>query len=100
MRQRCICQHRGGAGRRRIDPRQGGPDGLGWPFGRSVTQSEILQVIRDVPGVDYSGEIAGVMTFPSNVSRWAPVIRKGLGQSRIAESAAIRRAKAANHLIR
>ena len=36
-----------------LDPRQGGPDALGWPFGRDVSRSEILQVIRDVPGVDH-----------------------------------------------
>jgi hypothetical protein len=27
-----------------LDPRTGGPDGLGWPFGRDVYRSEILQV--------------------------------------------------------
>jgi hypothetical protein len=41
-----------------LDPRQGGPDGLGWPFGREVSRSEILGVIRDVPGVDYVSSLA------------------------------------------
>lgn len=36
-----------------LDPLAGGPDGLGWPFGRDVYRSEILQVIDDVPGVDH-----------------------------------------------
>lgn len=36
-----------------LDPRLGGPDGLGWPFGRSVIRSGIMQVICGVAGVDY-----------------------------------------------
>ena len=36
-----------------LDPRTGGPGGLGWPFGRDVFRSEILQVIQAVPGVDH-----------------------------------------------
>jgi predicted phage baseplate assembly protein len=36
-----------------LDPMKGGPDGRGWPFGRDVYRSEILQVIDAVPGVDY-----------------------------------------------
>jgi predicted phage baseplate assembly protein len=36
-----------------LDPRTGGPDGSGWPFGRAVYRSEILSLIDDVPGVDH-----------------------------------------------
>ena len=36
-----------------LDPLSGGPAGLGWPFGRSVYQAEILQLIANVPGVDH-----------------------------------------------
>ncbi len=36
-----------------LDPLAGGPDSLGWPFGRSVYRSEILQLIQNVPGVDH-----------------------------------------------
>jgi hypothetical protein len=36
-----------------LDPRMGGPDGLGWPFGRNVFRSEVMQVICAVAGVDY-----------------------------------------------
>ena len=36
-----------------FDPLRGGPAGRGWPFGRDVYRSEILQVIDDVPGVDH-----------------------------------------------
>jgi predicted phage baseplate assembly protein len=32
-------------------PLTGGADGAGWPFGRDVYRSEVLQVIDDVPGV-------------------------------------------------
>ena len=37
-----------------LDPRKGGPAGFGWPFGRDVFRSEILQVIQEVPGVDHA----------------------------------------------
>jgi Baseplate J-like protein len=40
-----------------LDPRRGGPNGLGWPFGRDVYRGEILQVIDEVPGVDYVMEL-------------------------------------------
>jgi hypothetical protein len=36
-----------------LDPLQGGRAGRGWPFGRSVYRTEILEVIATVPGVDY-----------------------------------------------
>lgn len=34
-------------------PLTGGPDGQGWPFGRDVYRSEVLQVIDETPGVDH-----------------------------------------------
>lgn len=36
-----------------FDPRTGGPDGAGWPFGRQVTQSEVHHIIHSVPDVEY-----------------------------------------------
>jgi hypothetical protein len=36
-----------------LDPLAGGPAGRGWPFGRDVYRSEILQVVDAVPGVDH-----------------------------------------------
>ena len=39
--------------RRFLDPRAGGSEGTGWPFGRDVFRSEILHVIDAVDGVDY-----------------------------------------------
>ncbi len=35
-----------------FDPLTGGPDGTGWPFGREVYRSEVLQVLDETPGVD------------------------------------------------
>jgi predicted phage baseplate assembly protein len=36
-----------------FDPLTGGPDGTGWPFGRDVYRTEVMQVIDKVAGVDY-----------------------------------------------
>ena len=36
-----------------LDPLVGGPNGVGWPFGRDVYRSEVLQQIDQVPGVDH-----------------------------------------------
>ncbi len=36
-----------------LDPRAGGPNSQGWPFGRGVYRSEILQLIDGVMGVDH-----------------------------------------------
>jgi hypothetical protein len=41
-----------------FDPRCGGPSGLGWPFGRDVYRSEVLQVLDGVAGVDHVIELA------------------------------------------
>jgi predicted phage baseplate assembly protein len=35
-----------------LHPLEGGPDGTGWPFGRTVYKSEIYQQIEQVDGVD------------------------------------------------
>jgi hypothetical protein len=36
-----------------FDPLQGGPDGSGWPFGRSIHVSEIYQYLDQLKGLDY-----------------------------------------------
>ncbi len=38
---------------RLFDPLTGGPDGNGWPFGRDVYRTEVLQTIVKTPGVDH-----------------------------------------------
>lgn len=41
-----------------LDPRQGGQNGKGWPFGRNVFVSELYELLDQLPGVDYVTEIA------------------------------------------
>jgi len=36
-----------------LHPLRGGPDGTGWPFGRDVYRSEVLQVIDQIAGVEH-----------------------------------------------
>lgn len=36
-----------------FDPLEGGFDGKGWPFGKSIYVSELYQLLDQVPGVDY-----------------------------------------------
>ncbi len=40
-----------------FDTMHGGPDGAGWPFGRSVYVSEIYQLLVKVPGIKKLGQI-------------------------------------------
>jgi len=40
-----------------LDPLRGGPGGHGWPFGRNVYRSELLQLIDSVPGVAHVLEL-------------------------------------------
>jgi hypothetical protein len=37
-----------------LDPLNGGPDHTGWPFGRSVYESELLALLAAVPGVMFA----------------------------------------------
>ncbi|HEY9206929.1 MAG TPA: putative baseplate assembly protein [Candidatus Methanoperedens sp.] len=41
-----------------LNPIKGGPEGNGWPFGRSVYPSEIYQKIDNVDGVDYVTDVS------------------------------------------
>ena len=45
-------------------PLIGGPDGTGWPFGRSVQSHEVHAALARIPGVDMSREV-GVALFPA-----------------------------------
>lgn len=40
-----------------LDPRAGGQDGSGWPFGRDVFVSEVVAQLEQVPGVDYIADL-------------------------------------------
>jgi predicted phage baseplate assembly protein len=39
-----------------LHPRDGGPDGRGWPFGRPVTLGDVHAALAAVPGADYVEE--------------------------------------------
>jgi hypothetical protein len=41
-----------------FDPYTGGPDGSGWPFGRSVYASEIYAILSRLAVVDYAEDVA------------------------------------------
>ncbi len=45
-------------------PLIGGPDGTGWPFGRSVQSHEVHAALARIPGVDMSREV-NVALFPA-----------------------------------
>lgn len=44
-------------------PVYGGPEGLGWPFGRSVYLSDVAKVIEGVAGVDYVRLLELIVNF-------------------------------------
>jgi predicted phage baseplate assembly protein len=48
-----------------LDPLTGGPDGTGWPFGRSVQAHEVHAVLARIPGVDMAQEVS-VTLFPAD----------------------------------
>jgi hypothetical protein len=48
-----------------LHPVHGGPDGTGWPFGRSLHVRELVGVLGAVRGVDL-GQDVGVQLFPAD----------------------------------
>ena len=48
-----------------LDPLTGGPDGGGWPFGRSVQSHEVHAALARIPGVDMAQEVS-VTLFPAD----------------------------------
>jgi predicted phage baseplate assembly protein len=46
-------------------PLLGGPDGTGWPFGRSVMAHEVQAALARIPGVDMAREVR-VQLFPAD----------------------------------
>ncbi len=49
---------------RLYDPIVGGPDGTGWPFGRSVQSHEVHAALARIPGVDMAREVT-VALYPA-----------------------------------
>jgi hypothetical protein len=53
-----------------IQPVTGGPDGEGWPFGKTLTMGDVFPLVQRVSGVEYVEEIRfRVVTFDANGSR-------------------------------
>jgi predicted phage baseplate assembly protein len=50
---------------RLFDPLLGGPEGTGWPLGRSVQAHEVNAALARIPGVDMAEEIS-VQLFPAD----------------------------------
>jgi predicted phage baseplate assembly protein len=50
---------------RYINPVSGGPDGTGWPFGRSLSRSEVFSIIQGTPNVEYAEEVRLFSIDPS-----------------------------------
>ncbi|MEV4331007.1 putative baseplate assembly protein [Streptomyces sp. NPDC049597] len=49
---------------RRLNPLTGGPDGDGWPFGRTVHSGEVFAVLQQVAGVE---AVESVRLFPADL---------------------------------
>jgi hypothetical protein len=60
--------------RQRLDPLQGGADGAGWPFGRSLYVSELYELLEGIPGLDH---VASVEVLPAAPER---LLRDGAGR--------------------
>jgi hypothetical protein len=58
----------------RLDPLQGGLEGVGWPFGRPVYVSELFELLEGIPGIDY---VLGVEVVPAAPDR---LLRDGAGR--------------------
>ncbi len=50
---------------RLFDPLEGGPEGTGWPMGRSVQAHEVNAALATIPGVDMAEELS-VQLFPAD----------------------------------
>ncbi len=62
-----------------LHPRDGGPDGAGWPFGRAVTLGDIHAALAAVPGADYVEEARLYPADPTTGARGEPVPAVDLG---------------------
>jgi phage-related baseplate assembly protein len=52
-----------------LDPLRGGADGLGWPIGRDVYQSEVMTLLNAIPGVNYVDDVGLVVESGLDVYR-------------------------------
>ena len=58
-----------GALERFLDPRAGGTEGAGWPFGRNVYVSELYELLEGIAGVDYVPDLAVSSQCPPDATR-------------------------------
>ncbi len=70
-----------------LHPLRGGPDGTGWPFGRSVQSHEVAAALARLPGVDMSRDLS-VQLFPADAGgvpgrRGEPVARLDLAPTEL-----------------
>jgi len=42
---------------RYLNPYVGGPDGVGWPFGRDLHVSELYALLQRIPGIEFVDEL-------------------------------------------
>ncbi|NUT51901.1 MAG: putative baseplate assembly protein, partial [Saccharothrix sp.] len=61
-----------------FNPVSGGPDGLGWPFGRPVQSGEVFAVLQRLPGVELVEEIKLFGANPVSGERGNAVARLDL----------------------
>ncbi|HZP54870.1 putative baseplate assembly protein [Actinocrinis sp.] len=62
-----------------LHPRDGGPDGAGWPFGRAVTLGDVHAALASVPGADYVEEARLYPADPTTGARGEAVPAIELG---------------------
>ncbi len=60
-------------------PIRGGPDGDGWPFGRTIVGGEVYAVLQRLPGVDFVEEVRLFPADPVERTREPQVDRLDLG---------------------
>ncbi|MET8412322.1 baseplate J/gp47 family protein [Streptomyces sp. NPDC005195] len=61
-----------------LHPLTGGPRAGGWPFGRDVHRSEVMQVLDEVPGVDHISALTLLTTDGDRHHSGLPVPADGL----------------------
>ncbi len=58
-----------------LDPIRGGPEGVGWPFGRPVQAGEVFAVLQRLPGVELVEDVRLFAADPTSGERGASVQR-------------------------
>ncbi len=64
---------------RYLHPAAGGPDGTGWPFGRSVVSGELLAEVARLPGVELVAEVRLYRSQREGDEGWSNRVELGQG---------------------